>query len=408
MLIVLPIRTESVSRRPPSLNYILIGVNALLFLVFDSGATGDVLTAFKEEYLYFRSHDPAFHQFFTYQFLHADIMHLLGNMLFLWVFGNSVNSKMGHGPFLVFYLAGGAFAAWGYALVHPGPSTLLGASGAVAAITTAYLALFPRSHVTVLIWFFLFIHFVELPAMIIIGLKIIVWDNVIGPSLSQSQRIAHNAHLAGYFFGFVGALGMLFVRGLPRDQFDILAVWKRWHQRRGFQAAMSDPQAAARAQFGPVARPVTMDPKEKAEEDARVDRMTDLRGRIVEAVEKRDISSAAGLYEELVGQSPRQCMSERQQLEISREFYGTGRLPQAAAAFDRFVECYPDSAEAANVRLLLGIICARDLKKYEEADRHLTGCLEALRDEGRRSQCHQWLTSVRANLGRPAPDAPSG
>ena len=52
------------------------------------------------------------------------------------------------------------------------------------------------------------------------------------------------------------------------------------------------------------------------------------------------------------------------------------------------------------MRLLLGIICARDLKKYEDADRHLTKSLDVLRDEGRRSQCHKWLTSVRANLGR--------
>ena len=77
------------------------------------------------------------YQFFTYQFLHADVGHLFGNLLFLWVFGNSVNGKMGNWPYLLFYLAGGVCAAWGWAALNPGPLHLVGASGAIAAVTTA-------------------------------------------------------------------------------------------------------------------------------------------------------------------------------------------------------------------------------------------------------------------------------
>ncbi len=329
-------------------------------------------------------------------------MHLLFNMLFLWVFGNSVNGKMGDVPYLVFYLAGGVFAAWGHAAIAVSPFQMVGASGAIAAVTTAYLALSPRSHVTVLVWLFLFIHFFEVPAMIFIGLKIVL--DMIAPGLGGSGGVAHATHLAGYLFGFVGALGMLFVRALPRDQFDILALWKRWHQRRGFAAAMADPAAAARAQYGSVARTTPVDPQQRTAEEQRFEQIAELRTRISDQLEQGDAAAAATLHEQLVAIDLQQCLSERHQLQIAREFYRTGRFPQAAAAFDRFVDCHAHSNEASNVRLLLGIIYARDLSQYEAADRHLTRSMETLRDQARRDQCLQWLKNVRAALGRESPE----
>ena len=400
-MIVLPIRTESVVRRSPTVNYILIVVNVLCFLVFDARFGIPALALLKEEYLFFQSHDPRLLQFFGYQFMHADAMHLLGNMLFLWVFGNSVNGKMGDGPYLIFYIAGGVFAAWGYAVANPTASYLLGASGSVAAITTAYLALFPRSHVTVLLWFF-FIYFIEVPAMLLIGVKVIVWDNMVAPNLGGREHIAYGAHLAGYLFGFTGSLLMLAVRGLPRDQFDILSVWKRWRQRRSWETAMSDP---ARAQYGDMARPIITDPQKLAEEESRLERIADLRTRIGDAYERGDIETAVGLYEQLLATSAAQCMSERQQLDIARHLYGGGRFRPAAMAFERFIDCYPGSWDGPNVHLLLGIIYARDLREYEAADRHLTESISELRDQTRRAQCLEWLTNVRTALGRPMPEA---
>ena len=404
-MLIIPIRTESNIRRTPLVNYVLIGANVFLFLIFNYGMADTAMTSFKEQYLYFHSAEPALYQFFTYQFLHADVWHLLGNLLFLWVFGNSVNAKMGNVPYLLFYLAGGVFAAWGYAVITARPFHLVGASGAVAAVTTAYLALFPRSRVTVLVWLFIFIHFFELPAMIIIGLKIIVWDNIIAPGLGGQGAVAHGAHLAGYLFGFVSALGMLLMRALPRDQFDILALWKRWHQRREFAAAMSDPAAAAKAQYGSVARAAPADPKQQAIDEQRFDKISNLRSRISEALERPDTAAGAELYGQLLEIDSQQCLSERHQLDIARHFYGAGHFPEAAAAFERYVEYYPLSIEAGNVRLLLGIINARDLRDYEVADKHLTESMERLRDQARRDQCFQWLKTVRAALGRPAPEA---
>ena len=240
--------------------------------------------------------------------------------------------------------------------------------------------------------------------MIIIGLKIIVWDNLIAPSFGGPGNVATQAHLAGYLFGFFGALGMLFVRAISRDQFDILALWRRWNLRREFASTMSGPAAATRARYGSVARTEAVDPKKQAAEDQRLDELAELRSRIGEALGRGDSATAAVDYEKLIAIDARQCLAERQQMDVAREFYRTSRFIEAAAAFERFVESHTQSREAGNVRLLLGIVYARDLRQFEVADLHLTQSLEMLHDEGRRAQCLQWLKDVRAALGRPAPE----
>lgn len=386
---IIPIRTETTFRRTPLTNYILITANVLLYGILGTPLGGITLAAVRNDYLVFDSVEPNLLQFFSYQFLHADQWHLLGNMLFLWVFGNSVNAKMGDIPYLLFYLAGGIFAAWGYALVNPQPFELVGASGAIAAITTAYLALYPRSHVTVLIWFFI-IHFIEVPAMILIGLKIIVWDNIMAPGIGGAGNVAHAAHLSGYLFGFCGAMFMLLIRALPRDQFDLLSLWKRWHRRRSFSEADT---------IGPVARPVPRDPALRAAEEKQVDEVSALRQQIQEAFDRRDISGAAEIYRKLLALDPQQCLSEMAQLEIARQLFQARQFPDAARAFHRFVDCYPLSRETENARLLLGILYARDLRDFPNAQAVLTAALETLRDEDRRALCLQWLEQVRAAGG---------
>lgn len=402
---IIPIRTQSEVRQTPRANYALLALNVLAFVVFDERFIGSAASALRERLgLAFVSASPELYQFFTYQFLHGDMWHLAGNMLFLWVFGNSVNGKMGDLPYLLFYLAGGVFAAWGFAVSHKGPELLVGASGSIAAITTAYLVLFPRSRVTVLFLFF-FITFFEVSAMLIIGLKIIVWDNIIAPGIGGVGNVAYQAHWAGYIFGFFGTMGMLLIRALPRDQFDMLALWSRWKRRREFAGVSRE--SAARP-YGPVSRPEPISEKQRTVEDEQLDKVSDLRSRIAEALVANNMSAAADLYEEMLGVDPKQCLSEAHQLAVARYFYTTDRFAEAVAAFERFIECYPRSNECSNVRLLLGIVYARDLEQWEKADHHLTKTWQALRDEGRRAQCWEWLSNARRALGRPIPQPPQG
>ena len=207
-------------------------------------------------------------------------------MLFLWVFGNVVCDRMGSINYMVFYLSGGIFAGYVFAATNTNP--LIGASGAIAAVTTAFLVLFPRVHITILLWL-LIVTTLQLPAMIFIVFKIILWDNIIAPSLDQSSvesGVAFSAHLGGYAFGLIVPLAMLYFRGLPRNQFDLLALWNRWQRRTGlageFQVRSTRP-----------ARPITMEEMNSSPlEPLRLTPVEQLREDILDRISEHDLDEA--------------------------------------------------------------------------------------------------------------------
>ena len=135
----------------------------------------------------------------TYMFLHADIFHLVGNMLFLWVFGDNVEDSMGHARFLVFYLACGVFAALMHSWMVPDSQLpLIGASGAVAGVISAYLMLHPRVNVWVLA-------FKVFPLRISAGLALGLWIalQVVMIALDNVGPTAWWAHIGGLIAGAV-------------------------------------------------------------------------------------------------------------------------------------------------------------------------------------------------------------
>jgi membrane associated rhomboid family serine protease len=133
----------------------------------------------------------------TYMFFHADIFHLLGNMLFLWVFGDNVEDAMGHAKFLFFYLACGVFAGLFHAWMLPGSDVpLIGASGAVAGVIAAYLMLHPRVGVWVLVFKFI-------PLRVSAGLVLGIWIalQVVMIAISDTGPTAWWAHIGGLLAG---------------------------------------------------------------------------------------------------------------------------------------------------------------------------------------------------------------
>ena len=142
----------------------------------------------------------------THQFLHGGWLHVLGNALYLWIFGDNVEDRLGSGRFLVLYLASGAVAAIGQALVAPG--ALVGASGAIAAVLGAYLVLSPGARVRTLVFLGIFITVVTLPAVIVIGLWLVV-QILSGVSVMRLEaheataRVAYAAHVTGFVSGIV-------------------------------------------------------------------------------------------------------------------------------------------------------------------------------------------------------------
>ena len=140
-------------------------------------------------------------------FLHGGWLHLLGNMLFLWVFGNNIEDRMGRVRYLIFYLLSGYVAAYGFALANAGSTTpLIGASGAVAGVLGAYLALYPRAKVWSLVPILFFIPF-RLPAWLVLGLWFVLqWVYSAGYAVSEAGSVAYLAHVFGFVFGVFAAI----------------------------------------------------------------------------------------------------------------------------------------------------------------------------------------------------------
>ena len=138
----------------------------------------------------------------TSMFLHGGILHLGGNMLYLWIFGDNVEDRMGPVRFLLFYLLCGIAAALIQIAVRPISSTpLVGASGAIAGVLGAYALLFPRARVQTLFFFFIFIRIIPLPALLLLGLWFLM--QVLSAPASEGAGVAFFAHIGGFLTGIL-------------------------------------------------------------------------------------------------------------------------------------------------------------------------------------------------------------
>jgi membrane associated rhomboid family serine protease len=169
---------------------------------------------------------PVFLTLFTSMFLHGGFVHLLGNMLYLWIFGDNVEDAMGHVRFLLFYLLCGVVAALAQVAINPGSAIpQIGASGAIAGVLAAYFMLFPYSRVLTLIPIFFFLRLVAVPAVFLLGFWFILQVISGAGSLGAAGGVAWFAHIGGFLAG--GLLVFVFRRrGVP------VALWQMMRRRR--------------------------------------------------------------------------------------------------------------------------------------------------------------------------------
>jgi membrane associated rhomboid family serine protease len=156
----------------------------------------------------FQTPEPVYVTFMTSMFLHAGWLHLAGNMLFLYIFGDNVEDRMGHLPYLLFYFVCGIVASLAQFAIHPdSPVPSLGASGAIAGVLAAYLVLFPWAKVKTVIFLFLFFTLVNLPAIVLIGLWFVLQFFSGVASLATVQQsmggVAYFAHIGGFITGLL-------------------------------------------------------------------------------------------------------------------------------------------------------------------------------------------------------------
>ena len=243
---VLPVHDVNPTRRKPVVTYLLIAINVVVFIISPlsqhilgadgatqecrtiafldryaaepkeilrneqdpRGATGEVARRGDEVGCVAQSPPPfeksPFVSVLTAMFLHGGWLHLLGNMLFLFVFGNNVEDRLGRLRYLLFYLVCGYAATYGHSLFTPNDSTpLVGASGAIAGVLGAYLVLFPRAKVWSLLTFFFFLP-VRLPAWLVLGFWFVLqYLYFRGAGVADGGGVAYGAHVIGFVAGAI-------------------------------------------------------------------------------------------------------------------------------------------------------------------------------------------------------------
>ena len=245
---VIPIHDDNPVRRTPIVTYLLIAVNFLVFftepVVSQIGVGNQTVVQVCQQQEYFdkhaaipkelvRNHPLGPHRYVVEtnagpvtcpvvnergkspflsvlyaMFLHGGWLHILGNILFLWVFGNNVEDRMGRLKFLLFYVFCGYVATYGFALGNPhATTTLVGASGAIAGVLGAYLVVFPRARVTSLIPVAIILLPVRLPAWAVLGgWFLLQWLYSSGTAVANGAGVAYLAHVFGFLAGVLIAL----------------------------------------------------------------------------------------------------------------------------------------------------------------------------------------------------------
>jgi len=213
-----PIRDHNPSGRTPYVTYVLIGLNVLVFLsylgLFNNPRALSMLF-FDWGILPARiSQGDGYETLLTSMFLHAGFMHLAGNMLFLWIFGDNLEDEMGHVGFLIFYLICGLGA--GYVHVLSGSDSMVptvGASGAIAGVMGGYLLLFPKAKVDILIIFIIFFRIFTIPAWILLAVWFILQFSGGLTANAHTGGVAYWAHAGGFIVGLALTLPFFLRRG---------------------------------------------------------------------------------------------------------------------------------------------------------------------------------------------------
>ena len=379
----LPIGDEPNPRGTPLVNYAIIALNVLVFVLVSFPLTSqapdpsdpalvEYLRSMAHEmhvapqlliqqvsaydvfiYKYgFRPSDPSVFNLLASMFLHAGWMHLAGNMLFLWIFGDNVEAFLGRAGYALVYLLTGAVATLFFALFRMQSSVpLVGASGAISGVLGCYFVWFPHNRVrvlTVLIWFVDVIH---IPARWVLGFYVIA-ENLL-PFLTNSSAggVAYGAHVGG----FLGGAGFAALLG-------------RWRQRH------ADVQRFREAQ--PRAPAPTAD--------------------FVRALQERSFEEALRAYS-LMSLQERNALDDQDVLQLADWLTEQQRYEPALAVLQRFIATHPHSGVLPHAHLRAGLIHLKALQRPMAAYQHLLAVLDLEAPAAVEQAARAALTEIEAH-----------
>ncbi len=379
---LIPLATDRPNRRTPVVTQTLVALNLGVFIamyllpLLGVGTTEQIWRAGQVG-----GGRLIWYTLFTSAFLHAGIVHILGNLITLWVFGPPVEDRFGRAWFLAFYLAAGAASGLAHALLEPAPA--IGASGAIAGVTGAFLVLFPASRIKCLM-FFLIIGIVMVPAWFIIGLRITF--DLLSQSLGVRNNIANIAHLGGYAFGMGVAFVLLWTGVLRREPYDLFTLLKARQRRATIRAAVN-AQATDRA-------------RKFSKPDPEADELARRRAEVATLIAQGNLDQAAESYHALIDAYAHKpgagALSREAQLKLIAHLLGRDRRRLAARALDAFLTAYPADPEREELAILLARVNAHDLGDPARARALLEPIAAQSRDDRLRALAREELAAIPA------------
>lgn len=352
---LIPLTTDRPRRRAPVLIHALVLINALAFvwsLSVQSRDPGDFIRLIDT----FAVQNDGFHwyQLLTSAFLHGGWMHLIFNMIVLMALGPNVEDKLGHIGFAVLYVVGAVASGVAHLAMSDNPA--IGASGAIAAVTGAYLVLFPNTRI---ICFFVFtLSRIAVPAWWFIGLSIAI--DLLANGFGTESGVAHGAHLGGYFFGIGSTMILLWTGVLKREPYDLFTVLRQRKRRADFARAARNHEQFVQERVGAT-----------KQESPRTRAMYEARARIGEFVSGGQMEKAADEYrvflDEFGSEEPATVMSRDLQLRLAEHLVHAGDRASAAKAYVAFARAYSTDREAPGALLIAALMLGQDLGRPEEA-----------------------------------------
>jgi len=314
----------------------------------------------------------------TSAFLHADFWHIAGNMLALFVFGPQVEDRLGRLGFSCFYILGAIGSAFVHIAVSDHPA--IGASGAIAAVTGAFMVLFPNTRIKCL-WLLIIITVMQVPAWWLIGLWIVI--DLFSQTFQVDNGTANAAHLGGYAFGISVALFLLATKILDREPYDLFSILKHKNRKRAFKAATQSNSSKLSKSDKP--------------EDPKSAELAQRRAAISERLHEGNLEDASARYLAMVeyfNQDRSTTMHRDAQYQIANHLYATGQRKEALHAYQALLVAYPTDNERDVICIIRARINSQDLANPEAAREILTTLLEKTTDDNIKTLAQSELEGI--------------
>lgn len=356
-----PIGDDNPSERTPVVTWGIIGANVLVFLLTTKHLSLTDRVAYEYGFVPSRG---VWYTWFTSMFLHANLMHLVGNMWFLWIVGDNIEDKLGHLVYLGFYLLSGVVAVGFYLIfteLGAGNTPLVGASGAIAGVLGCYMLFFPEARIRIFYWvFFFLIGVVAVRAKWVIGiwiaLQLVEWA---ATSNQMLGGVAYAAHVGGFLVGIGVAL-------LLKEH---LRKTGRLTRRVSVEKQLAENRPASRPAPHRFASPVFENPRVQRERDEE-----GFFGReeaIAENVKSGLLDVAVERYREYTRMSHAKPIPAWAQIEIAGELFRRKDYEGALEAYRRYLSNFSSGPDAAEAKFRLGVILARHRREFFRAREYL-------------------------------------